>query len=786
MARCMLSQSNLAKEWWGEAVRTAMAVTNCLPSVRRGKVSPIQLMFGKRPNYGVFRPFGCKTWMIKPKHLRTTKFDSVSWDGIVIGYSNDYLAYKVIRLPDKSIIETKHAYFDESVFPTLGALNPSVDHFPHSGLPDFESAALFPFQEEDNLNTFQDEGGAPDEQEEERMVLDNDEVHEQEQPLEDQAEVPVSSWEDSLPAPPPRRLIIHGPRHPTLINSSVDSGNILRYSRRPAVAFSAHTVEPRNHLQAMNSNDKDEWVKAEQREIDNMLAHNVWNEVPARPDIVSIPSTWAYKKKLGSNNEVVEFKARICAQGFRQTHGLNFDLKYAPTGKPSSLRLLLSFAVSSQLLIHQLDVKSAFLTCDLDEKVYLTPPAGYRTGANVFLALNKAIYGLKQASLAWYNRLRNFLVKIGFSASIADPCVFWRSSDLTWIFAHVDDLIIISKQPETFVKQINGLILHQNQYIERKLSEFNFTEFPPSTCPIDPKSHLQKATSDELAQFAALGVNYRALVGSLNYLAILTRPDIAYSVSKLSQFLEQPGISHFRAAVQVFRYLHHTKSLGLLFGTGGSEPLIISVDADWGNCPDTRRSHTGYLATLNHHIISWKSCKQSTISLSSTEAEYKALSDAGKEAYWLINLCQEIFEDSPVKTAVIEVDNRGAIDLARSQVSQNGFRTKHMDLWLHHIRDLICAKTISLKYVSSASNSSYFLTKPVGRSKINRSLQSHTATALNIGASHPTVPSMGACQDVVMGPPSESNYDAFIADAINQPRPSHDTISTWTLEVPDA
>ncbi|PLW39709.1 hypothetical protein PCANC_15858 [Puccinia coronata f. sp. avenae] len=732
MARCMLSQSNLAKEWWGEAVRTAMAVTNCLPSVRRGKVSPIQLMF-------------------------------------VIGYSNDYSSYKVIRLPNKSIIETKHAYFDESVFPTLGALKPSVDHFPHSGLPDFESAALFSFQEEDNLNTFQDEGCVPDEQEEERMVLDYDEVHEQEQPLEDQAKDLVSSREDSSPAPPPRRLIIHGPRHPTLINSSVDSGNILCYPRCPAVAFSTHTVEPRNHLQAMNSNNKDEWVKAEQREIDNMLAHNVWNEVPARPDIVTIPSTWVYKKKLGSNNEVVEFKAHICAQGFRQTHGLNFDLKYAPTGKPSSLRLLLSFAASSQLLIHQLDVKSAFLTCDLDEKVYLTPPAGYRTGANVFLALNKAIYGLKQASLAWYNRLRNFLVKIGFSVSIADPCVFWRSSDLTWIFAHVDNLIIVSKQPKTFVKQMsakfqikymgaasfllgmklerasNGLILHQDQYIKHKLSEFNFTEFPPSTCPIDPKSHLQKATLDELAQFAALGVNCRALVGSLKYLAILTRPDIAYSVSKLSQFLEQPGISHFRAAVQVFRYLHHTKSLGLLFGMGGSEPPIISVNADWGNCPDTRRSHTGYLATLNHHIISWKSCKQSTISLSSTKAEYKALSDAGKEASWLINLCQEIFEDSPVKTAIIEVDNRGAINLARSQVSQNGFRTKHMDLWLHHIRDLICAKTISLKYVALASNSSDFLTKPVGRSKITRSLQSHTATALNIGASHPTVPSMGAC-----------------------------------------
>ncbi|PLW26424.1 hypothetical protein PCASD_25223 [Puccinia coronata f. sp. avenae] len=232
-----------------------------------------------------------------PKHLRTTKFDSVSWDGIVIGYSNDYLAYKVIRLPNKSIIETKHASFDESVFLTLGALNPS---------------------EEDDLNTFQDEDCVPAEQEEERMVLDDDEGREQEKPLEDQAEDPVDTQEDSPPAPPPQQLIIHGLDTPLLSTAPLTR----------AISFAIPVVL---------HNNKDEWVKAEQREIDNMLDHNVWNEVPAHPDVVTIPSTWAYKKKLGSNNEVVKFKARICAQGFCQTHGLSFDLKYAPTGKPSSL-----------------------------------------------------------------------------------------------------------------------------------------------------------------------------------------------------------------------------------------------------------------------------------------------------------------------------------------------------------------------------------------------------------------------------------------------------------------
>jgi hypothetical protein len=185
--------------------------------------------------------------------------------------------------------------------------------------------------------------------------------------------------------------------------------------------------------------------------------------------------------------------------------------------------------------------------------------------------------------------------------------------------------------------------------------------------------------------------------------------------------------------------------------------LVFSVDADWGNCPDTRRSHTGYLATLNHHIISWKSSKQCTVSLSSTEAEYKALSDAGKEASWLINLCQEIFSNNVVKTATIEIDNCGAIDLARSQVSQNGFRTKHMDLRLPFIRDLVKTKLITLKYVPLANNRSDFLTKPVGRSVITCLLRSLTSSPPSNCASHLAALSMGACQDIVMGTPNATN-----------------------------
>ncbi|KAI7964122.1 hypothetical protein MJO29_004549 [Puccinia striiformis f. sp. tritici] len=145
MGRCILLQSGLAKEWWGEAVKTAMSTTNCLPSLSRSKTSPLEQMFKKVPNLRFFKPFGCKAWTVKPKQLRGSKFDPIAWEGVMIGYSNDYSCYRIVKLEDKKVIETRHAYFDESIFPSLKAINPSLDAFPHSILPDFAAPTILPF-----------------------------------------------------------------------------------------------------------------------------------------------------------------------------------------------------------------------------------------------------------------------------------------------------------------------------------------------------------------------------------------------------------------------------------------------------------------------------------------------------------------------------------------------------------------------------------------------------------------------------------------------------------------
>jgi hypothetical protein len=260
--------------------------------------------------------------------------------------------------------------------------------------------------------------------------------------------------------------------------------------------------------------------------------------------------------------------------------------------------------------------------------------------------------------------------------------------------------------------------------------EYGLESASPASCPINPKEYLKAATTHQIFELQQLGVSYRGIVGSLNYLSVLTRPDILYAVSVLSQHLESPGIQHYRAAQQVFRYLLGTKQVGVLFSKTSLLSLSAQVDADWGDCPDTRRSVTGYVVLTAKQLLSWKSTCQATVTLSSTEAEYKALSDLGREIAWFASLMSKLHLNYQPHEVLIGVENQGAIDLAKSEVSQNSFRTKHMDIRLHFVREQVNSRLIKLQYIRTTENAADFLTKPAGRCTIRWSLQAISVTNL--------------------------------------------------------
>jgi len=270
---------------------------------------------------------------------------------------------------------------------------------------------------------------------------------------------------------------------------------------------------------------------------------------------------------------------------------------------------------------------------------------------NKVCLLKKSLYGLRQAGRNWYATLDKVLRKYGAAPSNADPCVYriGKGDDLVLIAVYVDDLIIASKDVNRmeqlkinlsqefeikdlgeikhclgieFGREDDRITMHQRGYIIDILNRFEMMESNPVRTPMDISQKLTRPSATSIT--ATSRFPYRELVDALMYLAVSTRPDIAFAVSCLSQFNDRHDESHWTAAKRVLRYLRRSIDLGLVYEPT-SKPLRYFVDSDWANCPNDRRSYTGYATILSNAAISWEAKKQRTVALSSTEAEYMGL-----------------------------------------------------------------------------------------------------------------------------------------------------------------
>lgn len=205
---------------------------------------------------------------------------------------------------------------------------------------------------------------------------------------------------------------------------------------------------------------------------------------------------------------------------------------------------------------------------------------------------------------------------------------------------------------------------------------------------------------------------YRRLVGKLVYLTI-TRPDISFAVQNLSQFMHAPRISHLQAVHRVLLYLKGTPGHGLFLSRQSDLKLRAYCDSDWATCPDTRRSVTGFAVFLGNALVSWKSKKQTTISRSSAEAEYRALASTTCEVQWLSYLLHDL-QVPDVLPIHIYTDSRSALCLATNPVQHE--RTKHIELDIHFVRDKVHDKTIKLFQIHTTSQLADIFTKPLGGS----------------------------------------------------------------------
>jgi hypothetical protein len=348
-----------------------------------------------------------------------------------------------------------------------------------------------------------------------------------------------------------------------------------------------HDVEPVSYSQAST---QDCWVKAMNAELEALKQNKTWVLVDKPANVKPIGSRWVYKVKHKADGSIERYKARLVAKGYTQVEGIDFFETFSHVAKITTVRFLLALAAIQNWNLHQLDVNNAFLHGDLHEDVYMNIPQGVSSPKpNQVCKLLKSLYGFKQASRKWYEKLTGVLIAQGYTQATSDHSLFTlhRNSTFTALLVYVDDIILAGNSLAEFtrIKQLldsqfkikdlgqlkyflgievahsqDGISIRQRKYCLDLLHDTCLLGAKPAKTPLDPSVKLHQ---DKAKPFTDIS-GYRRLVGKLLYLTT-TRPDIAFVTQQLSQFLTCPTYTHSDTACRVVRYLKNSPGKGLLF-----------------------------------------------------------------------------------------------------------------------------------------------------------------------------------------------------------------------------
>lgn len=686
MARCLLIDSGLPKQLWTYAVMTSAYIRNRCYNCRTGK-TPYESMTGIKPNLSNMHVFGTECHA----HVQgKTKLDARGEKGIFVGYDRSSPAFLVYYPQQHTVKKIRCVKFSER----FDIVDDSIRHLPNP-----------------------------------------EKLGEPERP--EHVEEEVSSRY-------PKRDHVR----PRYLDEKVDEVTEDAANCTIDYCYKINST-PQSYQDAILSPESRKWKEAMHEEL-NALWDNETFELTHLPEgRTSVGGRWVYTIKLGPNGEE-KYKARYVAKGYCQIPGVDYHETFSPTARMTSVRMLMQLAVQKDMVLHQMDVKTAYLNAPIDCELYVEQPEGYeevgRNGEKLVCKLRKSLYGLKQSGRNWNSMLHQYFIQGSFVQSQADPCVYTKITETSMVIVivWVDD-IIIGGSDECVLKGVKEKLMlrfkmknlgvlswflgiqfkcensciemSQLQYVERILSRFRMTDCKAKAAPCELGANKAREADDSEFENVSL---YREVVGSLIYIMTCTRPDLCYVVTHLSQHLSKPMNLHFNMAKQVLRYLKGTPDKRLKFVKANRTKLSGYCDSDWAMSND-RRSISGYGFRLSDEssLISWKSKKQPMVALSTCEAEYVALATATQEMKFLRQLLADL-TGLPCESVCMYVDNQSAIALANNPVHHN--RSKHIDVKYHYVREEVQNKTLALVYVPTADNVADVFTKPVSRVRLDKLL----------------------------------------------------------------
>jgi len=716
-ARCMLSNAGLARRFWAEAVTTACFLVNRSPHTGIDCKTPHEMWTGRPADYSILRVFGCTAYY----HLNEGKLEPRAKKGIFIGYGDGVKGFKIWS--DNKIILSRSVVFDESSM------------LKQKEKPN-DTVTGDVVSEEVEVQITPGEVQAP-------MSVDN--YHpmpaiEEQHPVQFQA-LPEEA-DRTIAQDRPRRVGVRPP-------ARYRFDDLVGYALQ--VAEEVDDNEPSTYNAAVSGNESAQWLAAMGDEMESLQKNQTWELVRLPANRKTVTCKWIFRKKEGmSPAEGIKYKARVVARGFSQREGVDYNEIFSPVVRHTSIRVLLAIVAHQDLELEQLDVKTAFLHGELEEEIYMSQPEGFQVPGKEdhVCRLKKSLYGLKQSPRQWYKRFDNFMQQLGYIRSPYDCCVYYnqlQGSSRIYLILYVDDMLIAAKNKsdikrlkaslsaefemkdlgaaskilgvEIYRDRPNGkLFLSQEGYIKKILNRFGMSTAKPIDTPMATNSKLGMYTvqSEEEKEYMSR-VPYASAVGSLMYAMVCTRPDLAFAVSVVSRYMANPGKDHWQAVKRIFRYLRGTSDVGLCYGNNSNCIVAGYSDSDYAGDVDNRRSMTGYVFTLGGSVVSWKATLQPTVTLSTTEAEYMALTEAAKEGIWLKGLVNDLGLQQD--QALIYCDSLSAICLTKDQVHHE--KTKHIDVRYHFLRN---EKRIQVKKVGTADNPADMFTKPVPESKFRHCL----------------------------------------------------------------